>query len=44
MKTHLNYVVETHKQVYAKRASLRGLRIVYGPPTLRHFTAHFEPV
>ena len=43
-QTHLDYVVETCRRVYAKRESLRGLRIVYEPPMLRHFTARFEPV
>jgi tryptophanase len=41
-QTHLDYVVETCKRVYAKRESLRGFRIVYEPPMLRHFTARFE--
>ena len=43
-QTHLDYVVETCKRVYGKRESLRGLRIVYEPPMLRHFTARFEPI
>ena len=43
-QTHLDYVVETCKRVYARRESLRGLRIVYEPPMLRHFTAKFEPI
>jgi tryptophanase len=43
-QTHLDYVVEACKRVYARRESLRGLRIVYEPPMLRHFTARFEPV
>ncbi|HEY8645066.1 MAG TPA: hypothetical protein VIL77_04225 [Gaiellaceae bacterium] len=25
------------------RAELRGLRMIFEPPTLRHFTARFEP-
>ncbi len=41
-QTHLDYVVATCKRVYEQRASLRGLRIVYEPPMLRHFTARFE--
>ena len=43
-QTHLDYVVETCKRVHARRESLRGLRIAYEPPLLRHFTARFEPV
>jgi len=41
-QTHLDYVVEACQRVYALRESLRGLRIVYEPPMLRHFTARFE--
>jgi tryptophanase len=43
-QTHLDYVVATCKRVYEQRASLRGLRITYEPPMLRHFTARFEPL
>ncbi len=43
-QTHLDYVIETCKRVYAKRGTLRGMRIVYEPPLLRHFTARFEPL
>jgi len=41
-QSHLDYVVETCQRVYEKRQNLRGLRIVYEPPMLRHFTARFE--
>jgi tryptophanase len=41
-QSHLDYVVDACKQVYARRGSLRGLRIVYESPMLRHFTAKFE--
>jgi len=41
-QTHLDYVVETCKRLHARRESLRGLRIVYEPSMLRHFTARFE--
>jgi tryptophanase len=41
-QTHLDYVVETCKRLHGRRESLRGLRIVYEPPMLRHFTAQFE--
>ena len=43
-QTHLDYVVEACKRVYARRERLRGLRIAYEPPMLRHFTARFEPI
>ncbi len=43
-QAHLDYVVETCKRVYARRGEIRGLKIVYEPPMLRHFTAEFAPV
>jgi tryptophanase len=33
--------VEAVVEVYRKRETLRGLRIVDAPTTLRHFTAKF---
>lgn len=43
-QSHLDYVVEILAQVGQERAKLRGYRITYEPPLLRHFTAHFEPL
>ena len=43
-QSHIDYVVEAVVEVYQKRETLRGLRIVEAPPTLRHFTAKFEEV
>jgi tryptophanase len=40
----MDYVVECVETVFRKRDALKGLRIVYDPPLLRHFTATFEPV
>ncbi len=42
-KSQLDYVVETVAQVLSARESLRGVRIVDQPSTLRHFSASFEP-
>jgi tryptophanase len=41
-QSHIDYVVEAVLDVFAMRESLRGLRIVEAPATLRHFTARFE--
>jgi tryptophanase len=41
-QSHIDYVVEAVVEVYRKRETLRGLRIVDAPPALRHFTATFE--
>jgi tyrosine phenol-lyase len=43
-QSHIDYVVEAVLEVYQRRGSLRGLRIVDAPPTLRHFTATFEEI
>ena len=43
-QSHVDYVIEVVRWVAERAASLRGLRIVEQPPTLRHFTARFEPI
>lgn len=41
---HLEYVAEVIGEIYRKRDQLKGLRITYEAPTLRHFTARLEEV
>jgi len=43
-QSHLDYVVDTVVALHRKRESIRGLRIVYEAPYLRHFTARFERI
>ena len=43
-QSHIDYVVESVLDVFARREQLRGMRITWEPPALRHFTAHFEPL
>ena len=43
-QSHIDYVVECIGEVYQKREMLNGMRIIYEPPVLRHFTAKFEPL
>jgi tryptophanase len=43
-QSHIDYVVECIGEVFKKREKLRGMRIVYDPPVLRHFTAVFKPL
>jgi tryptophanase len=43
-QSHIDYVAEAVVVVAGLRERLRGYRIVSGPPTLRHFTATFEPL
>lgn len=41
-QSHLDYVIEVFEEIVRRKAQARGFRIVYEPPFLRHFTAHFE--
>jgi len=43
-KSHLDYVVDVCRRLYAERDRLRGLRLTYEAPVLRHFTARLEPI
>jgi tryptophanase len=43
-QTHIDYVIETIIEVFQKRDILRGYKIVYESPLLRHFTARLERV
>jgi len=43
-QSHIDYVVEIILEVWSKRAEIRGLRLTYEAPFLRHFTAQLEPV
>jgi tryptophanase len=43
-QSHIDYVVEIILQVFARREKIRGMRLTYEAPFLRHFTAHLEPV
>ena len=42
-QSHVDYVIEAILDVFERRGSLRGYRIVSQAPFLRHFTARFEP-
>ncbi len=43
-QSHLDYVVATLTRLAEKSSTLRGFRLTYAPPLLRHFTARFEPL
>ncbi len=43
-QSHIDYVVEVILAVWERRTRIGGFRIVRQPPTLRHFTAEFEPL
>lgn len=40
-QSHIDYVLEIIIEVYKNRSSLKGFKIVYEAPMLRHFTARF---
>ncbi len=41
---HLKYVAECLTMLYKKRDQIKGLRRIYAPKLLGHFTARFEPI
>jgi tryptophanase len=43
-QSHVDYVAEVIGRVSKQREQLRGFRIAWEPPFLRHFTARFEPL
>ena len=43
-QSHIDYVVEVILRVWEHRRKIKGLRLTYEAPFLRHFTAHLEPV
>jgi tyrosine phenol-lyase len=43
-QSHIDYVVEIILEVWKNREAIRGLKLTYEAPFLRHFTARLEPV
>ena len=43
-QSHIDYVVEVILEVWKHRHQIRGLKLTYQQPFLRHFTARMEPV
>jgi tryptophanase len=43
-QSHIDYVIEVILEVWKRRDAIRGLRLVYEAPFLRHFTARLEPL
>ena len=43
-QSHIDYVVEMILEVWRHREQVRGLRLTYQAPFLRHFTAHLSPL
>jgi len=43
-QSHIDYVVEVILKVWQRRARIKGMKLTYEAPFLRHFTAHLEPM
>ena len=43
-QAHMDVTAESVAEVHDRRASVKGLRMVYEPPQLRFFQARFEPI
>ncbi len=43
-QSHIDYVLEIIIEVFKRRNSLKGYKIIYEAPMLRHFTARFEEI
>ncbi len=43
-QSHIDYVVEVILEVWKKREHIRGMKLTYEAPFLRHFTARLEPI
>lgn len=43
-QSHVDYLIEVITEVYKRRNDLKGYKITYEAPMLRHFTARFEPL
>jgi tryptophanase len=41
---HMNVVAKSVIRIYEQRHALKGLKIVWAPEVLRHFTAHLAPI
>ncbi len=41
-QSHIDYVTEVILQMFSRRESMKGYKIIYEAPLLRHFTAKFE--
>lgn len=41
-QSHMDFVIEVFEKLVKRKNEIRGLKITYEQPFLRHFTAHFE--
>jgi tryptophanase len=43
-QSHMEYVIEVFEEIIKRKDQAKGIKIVYEPDFLRHFTAKFEPI
>jgi tryptophanase len=43
-QSHADYVVEVFESIAGNKSRLRGLKIVWQPQRMRHFSARFAPL
>jgi tyrosine phenol-lyase len=43
-QSHVDYVIEVILEVWNRREQIKGMRLTYEAPFLRHFTARLEPM
>lgn len=43
-QSHFDYILEGIEELAARKNEIRGMKMTYEPPFLRHFTARFEPL
>jgi tyrosine phenol-lyase len=43
-QSHVDYIAEVVIETYKKRKQIKGCKLVYEAPMLRHFTAKFKPL
>ena len=43
-QSHVDYIIELSHHLARHLDRLKGVKITYQPPFLRHFTAHFRPL
>jgi tryptophanase len=41
-QSHIDYVIESLTEINENKSSLKGMKIIWQPPQLRHFTAKFD--
>jgi tyrosine phenol-lyase len=43
-QSHFDYVLEGMQEIVARKTELRGMKLIYDPPFLRHFTGRYAPL